>query len=75
MSTKSRPVRAFAVRLRALVKKETRQLLRDKSNLLIGIGLPIALIFIFGFGVTLDVKDIRLAVVTTRPAPAPSPCA
>lgn len=69
MSTKSRPVRAFAVRLRALVKKETRQLLRDKSNLLIGIGLPIALIFIFGFGVTLDVKDIRLAVVTTRPAP------
>ncbi|MEQ5809087.1 ABC transporter permease [Alteromonas sp. NFXS44] len=69
MLTKSRAVRAFAVRLWALVKKETRQLLRDKSNLLIGIGLPIALIFIFGFGVTLDVKDIRLAVVTTQPTP------
>lgn len=58
----------FWGRLWALVKKETRQLLRDKSNLLIGIGLPIALIFIFGYGVTLDVKHIRIAVVATQPS-------
>lgn len=58
----------FFRRLWALVKKETRQLLRDQSNLMIGIGLPIALIFIFGYGVTLDVKDIKLAVVTTQPS-------
>ncbi|MEG3767757.1 ABC transporter permease [Alteromonas sp. 14N.309.X.WAT.G.H12] len=58
----------FFSRLWALVKKETRQLLRDQSNLMIGIGLPIALIFIFGYGVTLDVKDIKLAVVTTQPS-------
>ncbi|MBU2977778.1 ABC transporter permease [Alteromonas sp. C1M14] len=68
MKTNARASGGFVSRLWALVKKETRQLLRDQSNLLIGIGLPIALIFIFGYGVTLDVKDIKLAVVTTQPS-------
>jgi ABC-2 type transport system permease protein len=58
----------FLRRLWALVKKETHQLLRDKSNLSIGIGLPIVLIFIFGYGVSLDVKNIQIAVVTTQPS-------
>ena len=60
----------FLTRLIALIKKETRQLLRDRSNLLIGLGLPIVLIFIFGYGVSLDVKNIRLAVVADRPSQA-----
>lgn len=59
----------FWMRMWALIKKETRQLLRDQSNLLIGIGLPIVLIFIFGYGVTLDVKDIKIAVVAEQPSP------
>lgn len=61
---------AFWRRLRALVRKETRQLLRDRSNLMLGIGLPIVLILIFGYGVTLDVRNIRLAVVLDQHSPA-----
>lgn len=63
-------LRAFWHRLRALVHKETRQLLRDPSNLMIGIGLPIVLILIFGYGVTLDVNNVRLALVLDDRSPA-----
>lgn len=59
----------FVTRLLSLIRKETRQLLRDRSNLLIGIGLPIILIFIFGYGVSLDVRNIRLAVVLDERSP------
>ncbi|MBV1786855.1 ABC transporter permease [Marinobacterium sp. D7] len=62
----------FWRRLMSLIRKETRQLLRDKSNLLIGIGLPIVLIFIFGYGVSLDVRNIRLAVVQDDHSPVAS---
>ncbi|SEG75449.1 ABC transporter permease [Marinobacterium lutimaris] len=60
----------FLTRLLSLIRKETRQLLRDRSNLLIGIGLPIILIFIFGYGVSLDVRNIRLALVLDDRSPA-----
>lgn len=59
----------FWLRLRSLVRKEFRQLLRDKSNLTIGIGLPIVLILIFGYGLTLDVKNARIAVVLDDASP------
>lgn len=57
-------------RLTALVRKEFRQLLRDASNLAIGIVLPIALILIFGYGLSLDVKHAPVAVVMEDPSPA-----
>ncbi|KEA64675.1 ABC transport system, permease component YbhS [Marinobacterium lacunae] len=59
----------FWLRLFSLIRKETRQLLRDKSNLMIGIGLPIVLILIFGYGVSLDVRNIRLALVLDDHSP------
>ncbi|GAA4326885.1 ABC transporter permease [Pigmentiphaga soli] len=59
----------FWLRLRALARKEFRQLLRDRSNLLIGVGLPIALILIFGYGLSLDVRDARLAVALEDGSP------
>lgn len=59
----------FRRRLWALIRKEFRQLLRDRSNLLIGIGLPIALILIFGYGLSLDVHDVRLAVALEDASP------
>ena len=62
--------RGFRRRLLALIRKEFRQLLRDRSNLLIGIGLPIALILIFGYGLSLDVRDARLAVALEDASPA-----
>lgn len=56
-------------RLRALVRKEFRQLLRDASNLAIGVGLPIVLILIFGYGLSLDVKNAPVAVVLEDASP------
>ena len=53
----------------SLTQKEFRQLLRDKSNLLIGILLPIVLIFIFGYGMNLDAQNVPLAVVNHSSAP------
>jgi ABC-2 type transport system permease protein len=59
----------FATRLRALLRKEFRQLVRDASNLAIGIVLPIALILIFGYGLSLDVTNAPVAVVLEDPSP------
>lgn len=50
----------------ALCQKETRQILRDKSALLLGIVLPVILIILFGYGLSFDISDIRLAVVDTQ---------
>ena len=60
----------FALRLAALTRKEFRQLLRDSSNLAIGVLLPIVLILIFGYGLSLDVKDAPVAVVMEDTSPA-----
>ena len=59
----------FWLRLVSLTRKEFRQLWRDASNLMIGIGLPIALILIFGYALTFDVRDARVAVVLEDPSP------
>ncbi|MFG6083169.1 ABC transporter permease [Paracoccus litorisediminis] len=50
-------------RLIALTRKETRQMLRDRSNLIVGLVLPVVLILLFGFGLSFDVTDVRIAVV------------
>ncbi|HEJ2889910.1 MULTISPECIES: ABC transporter permease [Pseudomonadaceae] len=59
----------FWLRLLSLTRKEFRQLLRDRSNLMIGIGLPIVLILIFGYGLSLDVKRSLVVLVQDDPAP------
>lgn len=56
-------MRDFFRRLKALTIKEFHQLLRDKSNLMLGIGLPIILIFIFGYGISFDISNARVGVV------------
>lgn len=50
-------------RVRALVRKETYQVLRDPSSIAIGVVLPLILILLFGYGLSLDVKHVPLAVV------------
>jgi ABC-2 type transport system permease protein len=50
-------------RVLALVKKETRQMIRDPATIAVGIVLPVILILLFGFGLSLDVKNVPLAVV------------
>ena len=50
-------------RVRALVRKETYQVLRDPSSIAMGVVLPLILILLFGYGLSLDVKNVPLAVV------------
>ncbi len=50
-------------RVIALVKKETRQMIRDPATIAVGVVLPVMLILLFGFGLSLDVKNVPLAVV------------
>lgn len=61
--------KGFWLRLISLTRKEIRQLLRDRSNLAIGIGLPMVLILIFGYGLSLDVKNAPIAIVLEDPSP------
>lgn len=60
---------SFIVRLRALTRKEARQMLRDRSNLLVGLLLPLALILLFGYGLSFDVSNAPVAVVLEDASP------
>lgn len=59
-----------ARRVRALVVKETRQVMRDPSSIAIGVVLPMILILLFGYGLSLDVKNVPIAVVGEDSGPA-----
>ena len=61
--------RAKRLRIRALIVKETRQLLRDPSSLALGIVLPLVLILLFGYALSLDVKNVPIAVVAEDASP------
>lgn len=49
-------------RLRALCWKETLQIFRDPSSLLIAFFMPVLMLFIFGFGINLDFSRLRLGL-------------
>lgn len=57
-------------RLFVLIRKETRQMLRDRSNLAVGLVLPVLLILLFGYGLSFDVRNAPLAVVSADHSPA-----
>ena len=59
----------FMQRLVALVRKETRQMLRDRSNLAVGLLLPVVLILLFGYGLSFDVTQAPIAVVMEDNSP------
>ena len=56
-------------RLAALVRKEIRQMVRDRSNLAVGLLLPFALILLFGYGLSFDVTNAPVAVVMEDRSP------
>lgn len=60
---------ACLIRLKALTRKEFRQLWRDSSNMLIGIVLPIILILLFGYAISLDVRHAPIAIVMDDDSP------
>ena len=50
------------LRFAAMLLKETRQILRDPSTLMIALVLPVILIFLFGYGVNLDTARTRIGL-------------
>ena len=50
-------------RVAALVVKETRQILRDPSSIILGMVMPVMLIVLFGYALSLDVKNVPVALV------------
>lgn len=50
-------------RLAALVRKESLQVVRDPSAILIAFALPVLLLFLFAFAVSLDIKKLPIGVV------------
>jgi ABC-2 type transport system permease protein len=60
---------AKRLRLWSLVRKESRQVVRDPSSIALGIVLPIVLILLFGYGLSLDVTNAPVAVVLEDPSP------
>lgn len=56
-------------RIRALVRKESYQIIRDPSTILIGVAMPIMMILLFGYALSLDVKSVPVAVVIEDTSP------
>lgn len=56
-------------RVTGFVRKETLQMLRDKSTLTLGIILPVTLLLLFGFGLSLDVDHTAVTVVRDDSSP------
>ncbi|MDR3435366.1 ABC transporter permease [Telmatospirillum sp.] len=61
----SQRLRRFA----ALVRKETFQIVRDPSSILIAFVLPTILLFLFGYGVSLDATHTRIGLVVESSTP------
>ena len=57
------------LRMKALVKKEGLQIIRDPSSILIAVVLPILLLFLYGTGVSLDLDHLRIGLVLEDTSP------
>jgi ABC-2 type transport system permease protein len=64
------PFSAKMRRVWALVRKETRQIVRDPSSIAIGLVMPVLLILLFGYGLSLDVRNVPVVVVLEDSSPA-----
>lgn len=56
-------------RVKALVIKESFQIIRDPSTILISVVLPLLLLFLYGYGVSLDLNHLRLGLVLQESTP------
>ena len=56
-------------RIRALVIKETLQVARDPSSLIVAFVLPALLLFLFGFGISFDATRVKVGLVIEEPGP------
>lgn len=56
-------------RVKALIYKESAQIIRDPSSVLICLILPLLLMFIYGYGVSLDMNHLRIGLVLEDTSP------
>ena len=56
-------------RLLAMLTKESLQIIRDPSSILIAFVLPMLLLFIFGYGVNLDSNRVKIGLVMEEQTP------
>jgi ABC-2 type transport system permease protein len=56
-------------RIKALIVKETLQIIRDPSSLVVAVVIPLLLLFLFGFGISFDVTSVRVGLVVENPSP------
>lgn len=56
-------------RVAALISKESRQVLRDPSSILIAFVLPVVLLALYGYAISLDAGRTRLGLVVERDSP------
>ena len=56
-----------ALRLRALIRKDFLQILRDPSSIAIAFLLPVSLLLLFGYGISLDAEHVPIAPVVEEP--------
>lgn len=68
-ATKSAPRGGRLRRIWALVRKETLQVVRDPSSLVVAFILPAILLTLFGFGVSFDATRMRVGIVAEEPTP------
>jgi ABC-2 type transport system permease protein len=58
-------------RLVALMRKESVQIVRDPSSILIAVVLPLILLFLFGYGISLDATRVKVGLaMENNSAPA-----
>lgn len=61
------PGRVLGLRIWGLIRKETRQVVRDPSSVLIAVVLPLLLLVLFGYGVSFDPRRISIGLVVEQP--------
>lgn len=56
-------------RIRALIRKETLQVTRDPSSVIVAFVLPALLLFLFGFGISFDATRLKIGLVVEQETP------
>lgn len=56
-------------RIRALIRKEMLQIVRDPSSLVVAFVHPLLLLFLFGFGLSFDASIVRIGLVIEQATP------
>ncbi len=65
----STDTRARLRRIRALIRKETLQVMRDPSSFVVAFILPALLLFLFGFGISFDATRLKIGLVIEEQTP------